>query len=285
MKAIKDYFNKFPIRSCITIFTLCFLLQISECIFLRLDETIIAENFINKICGIIILVLLLKILNIRSKNIGLLKTDISKRILQGLLMGFVFFIPAYAIELIILNSKGSAKLSFFVSGFSLTGEIVKNVGLGYILMNIVFNIINVIMEEGVFRGLFITVINKKYSFKIALIVSAFLFGLWHLSTPIRSFIDGELGLGMFMLLGFGYIILAGLMGIKWGLLYKMTGSLYLGMADHFFNNCIATNLLHVITKSSVDELLIVRVLIAQMLSLMFVLILYNKKKKMETKND
>ncbi|MCR5728441.1 MAG: hypothetical protein K6G24_13365 [Lachnospiraceae bacterium] len=73
-------------------------------------------------------------------------------------------------------------------------------------------------------------------------------------------------MGVFLGFGIGYIILAGMMGIKWALLYRMTGSLYSGMADHFFNNCIATNLLHVTTESGTDEMMIIRVMIAQLLS-------------------
>lgn len=72
---------------------------------------------------------------------------------------------------------------------------------------------------------------------------------------------------------------AGLMGIKWALMYRMTGSLYAGMADHFFNNCIATNLLHLSTESGTDELMIVRVLIAQLLSFAVVIAFWMKRKK------
>ena len=74
-------------------------------------------------------------------------------------------------------------------------------------------------------------------------------------------------------------ILAGMMGIKWELLFRMTGSLYAGMADHFFNNCIATNLLHVTTESGVDEMMIIRVAIAQLLSFTVVLSVWMKTKK------
>lgn len=72
---------------------------------------------------------------------------------------------------------------------------------------------------------------------------------------------------------------AGIMGIKWALMYRMTGSLYAGMADHFFNNCIATNLLHLSTESGTDELMIVRVLIAQLLSFAVVIAFWMKRKK------
>ena len=38
-----------------------------------------------------------------------------------------------------------------------------------------------------------------------------------------------------VLMGIGYIILAGIMGIKWGLLYRITGNIWAGLGDHLFN--------------------------------------------------
>ena len=70
-----------------------------------------------------------------------------------------------------------------------------------------------------------------------------------------------------------------MMGIKWLLMYRLTGSLYAGMTDHFFNNCIATNLLHLTTESGTDELMIVRVLIAQLLSFIVVTAIWKKMHK------
>ena len=59
----------------------------------------------------------------------------------------------------------------------------------------------------------------------------------------------------------------------------MTGSLYAGMADHFFNNCIATNLFHIVTESGSDEMMIIRVAIAQLLSFTVVLLVWKKRVK------
>ena len=59
----------------------------------------------------------------------------------------------------------------------------------------------------------------------------------------------------------------------------MTGSLYSGMADHFFNNCIATNLLHITTEEGIDDMMIVRVMIAQFLSFGIVLTIWLIRKK------
>ena len=76
----------------------------------------------------------------------------------------------------------------------------------------------------------------------------------------------------------GYVILAGMMSIKWSLLYKMTGSLWLGLGDHLFNN-LASNLVHVISNSDVDSLQIVRILLWQLLSFALVLWGYQKVTK------
>ena len=84
----------------------------------------------------------------------------------------------------------------------------------------------------------------------------------------------------------GYVILSMIMGLKWGLLYKMTGSIWMGLADHFFNNCVVTNLLHVVSSTGIDEMQIARVLIGELTSFIAVLIYMKIKKiKMNSLND
>ena len=149
-------------------------------------------------------------------------------------------------------------------------------------MCVFFNVINVVMEEGTFRGLFYEIIRTDHPVKTAVLIQALLFGIWHVITPLHNLIDGDIDLVGFVGLSVGYIILAGIMGIKWSLMYRMTGNLYAGMADHFFNNCIATNLLHLSTESGTDEWMIVRVLIAQLLSFTVVVAFWTRWKKQKT---
>jgi hypothetical protein len=80
-------------------------------------------------------------------------------------------------------------------------------------------------------------------------------------------------------MGVGYMILSGMMGIKWGLLYRMTGNIWAGLGDHLFNNTIATNMLHIISPNGADELQIVRIMVAQLLSFAFVLTIYDCKNR------
>lgn len=57
----------------------------------------------------------------------------------------------------------------------------------------------------------------------------------------------------------------------------MTGSLFIGIGDHLFNNVIATNLLHLVMNTGVDKLQIIRILIAQSISFITVLLFYYNK--------
>ena len=110
-------------------------------------------------------------------------------------------------------------------------------------------------------------------------IAAFLFGVWHIVMPVRSYVNGEMSFAAMVLMGIGYIILAGIMGIKWGLLYRITGNIWTGLGDHLFNNTVATNMLHVVSQNGADELQIVRIMAAQIISFVFVLIWYYHKNR------
>lgn len=277
---MKKLLTQNPIKLCWGIFALLIAVHGFEAIVLRMDETFFGENFINKLFGILVIWLVLRMLQWSWAEIGFRGKGFLKNVACGLALAAGVFLVAYGAELLILTGRGdSVQLGIFTMGFSLTGAAEIHRGIGYILMCVIFNIINVIMEEGVFRGLFHRILKTDRSERFAILFQAFLFGIWHVVTPLHNLIDGDLDMGGFLGLSAGYIVLAGIMGIKWGLLYQMTGSLYMGMADHFFNNCVATNLLHLTTQSGTDEMMIVRVLIAQLLSFGIVLLIWRKKKQ------
>lgn len=275
----KEQFTK-PIASCVLVFLICSIARIIEYFFIRTDETILAENFLHKVFGIIVLALILKSTELSWSRIGFKKANSIHNILKGFALGTISFSVAYLIECILLYSmNGNVKLSFYTSGFSLNGEAIKQNGIIFIILCIAFNIINVWMEEGIFRGLFSNLLEDKMSFRGSMILIALLFGIWHWVMPLRDFIEGNTSIANLLIMGIGYIIISGVMSIKWSILYKITGSLWLGLGDHLFNNIMVTNLLHVISNNEADSMQIVRILIGQFISFALVMIYYHKKSK------
>ena len=264
-----------PDHLCIAIFTLCLSVRFVEYFLIETDKTAIGENVLHKVVGIIILALVLKRVNLSWSDIGFQKNGFASSILKGLLLGSVCFTISYWLELAIFILQGTpAHLEMYISSFSLTGSQIKNTDFVFFLLCVLFNVINVWMEEGVFRGLFIKTLSETKSFMKANFIAAFLFGIWHIVMPIRSCINGEMSFAAMVLLGIGYIILAGIMGIKWGLLYRISGNIWVGLSDHLLNNTVATNMLHVISQNGADELQIVRIMVAQIISFAFVLIIH-----------
>lgn len=265
---------------CVLIFMLCLAMRFVEYFLIETDKTAIGENVLHKIAGIIVLALVLKRKNYSWSEIGFQRNGFAGNLLKGMLLGSVCFALSFCLEWAVLALQGSpAHLEIYISGFSLTGSQIKNTDFIFFILCVLFNIINVWMEEGVFRGLFIKVLSETKPFMKANFFAAFLFGVWHIVMPIRSCINGEMSFAAMVIMGIGYIILAGIMGIKWGLLYRITGNLWAGLGDHLINNTVATNMLHVISPKGADELQIVRILAAQIISFAFVLAIYLLQKQ------
>ena len=67
------------------------------------------------------------------------------------------------------------------------------------------------MEEGTFRGLFYNIININNQQKFSLIFQSFLFGAWHIITPLHNIIDKDINFISFALFSIVYIILTVMM--------------------------------------------------------------------------
>jgi len=274
--------------STLLIYLLCFAFRGFEYFVLRTDRTFFGEAFIHKLIGIAILFLAAKMYDMKAQNIGFVKSGILYNLLRGLAFGLSVFATAYIVEILILSAQGRFEaVKFYVSAYTIGGNIGNQTGLIFFIICIVGNIINVIMEEGLFRGLFQKVLEKKYSFILSAIISSCLFGVWHIMAPLRSFCDGTISSGGLIANILMLTVTSGLIGFKFSLLTKMTGSLYMGMGDHFVNNTIV-NIFHVMSDTGADELQTVRIAVAQSISFILVLIYYLQRygvKKNERKTQ
>ena len=272
------------ILAVLIIYVICFAFRALEYFVIRTDQTFFGEAFIHKLIGIGLLVAAIFTFRYKFSDVGLTTGKSFLDILKGLAFGIVVFIIAYGVEIIILAASNNLQaVELYVTAYSVdAGEEVKRTGV-FFLICVIGNIINVLMEEGVFRGLFQKMLSDKYKFVIAGIIASVLFGLWHIMAPLRSFIDGNKSAGGFIGESMMLIGTSALVGFKFAMMGKMTGNLYMGMGDHFVNNTIV-NILHVINKEQeADNLMVIRISIAQSVSFTAVLIWFIvdllKKKK------
>ena len=256
------------------IYLICFMFRILEYFILRTDQTFWGEAFIHKLIGIAVLFVVIKLFDFTFKEIGFAKGKIILYILKGLAFGLVIFVLAYSTEILILALHGNFKtLALYVSAYSVDGNIGHQTALIFFAFCIIGNIINVVMEEGMFRGLFPKLLEHNYTFIISALIASVLFGIWHIMAPLRDYYDGTMSMSGFIANSIMLVITSALVGFKFAMITKLTGNLYMAMGDHFVNNTIV-NILHVISITGTDELMILRISIAQSVSFIIVLIWY-----------
>ena len=266
--------NKNILSSVLLIYILCFILRLIEYFLLRTDLTVIGEALFHKLSGIAILIIFARVYKYKAGEIGFSPDKCEIKLAAGLLFGIICFAIAYFVEVLIAKASGSyTGLKFYVTSYSVNGNLGNQTGLFFFTLCIFGNLVNVVMEEGVFRGLFIRRLQEKFSYSSTAIISAVLFGFWHGVAPVRTFLDGELstfGLIMNCLI---LILSSAVVGFKYGLITKITGSGFMAMGDHFVNNTLV-NILHVLSENGADQLQMIRISIAQTLSFILVLIFY-----------
>ena len=262
------------------IFILCSIVKHIEFFYIQTDRTFIADNVICKIFTIISIAAALIFWKLKPSDIGFRSKGFLKYMCCGFGLGIGTFAVSYGLEVLILILQGkTVTFGFYVTNFALSGA-TNSVELSVpaLLICIAGNVINVVAEEGLFRGLFLFLFAKIYSFGKSNLIQAFLFGIWHLVTVALEVKEGTMNIPTAIVMAIGYIVLAGILALEWGTCVDMTGVLWVGMFEHFFNNFIG-NTLHVVSSTGTDEMQIVRIVLSNILSLTVVLLINKRSRK------
>ena len=261
----------------LAIYFICYGFRVFEYFILRTDKTWVGEAVVHKLTGIVILFAAVGFLRETLADIGLARKGGLRNIGKGLFFGIGVFIIAYAVEIMMAIAGGTfVSLQVYVSTYAVDQNLGHRTEWLFFIICIVGNMVNVFMEEGIFRGLFQKILEKKYSFMCSALIASVLFGLWHIVGPIRNYFDGVSGVEGMIANAIMLTVTSALVGFKFALLTKLTGSLYMAMGDHFVNNTIV-NILHVVSETGADEMMFVRITIAQSVSFLLVLICYIRR--------
>lgn len=260
-------------------FMLLMIIRVIEIMFVKTDQTWIGENILHKICCILLIWTVLDLLRLHWSDLGFSKKGLFSGLKYGLALGISTFFLSYAAEFMVLFAMGKhPSLRFYITNFSLAQTHTNGSSLSAVIVCIIGNIVNVCAEEGLFRGLFFKTGMQCYSQKAANIIQALLFGIWHITNVISPLSDGSMNLAAAAFMGMGYILLSGILACEWGMCAALSGTLWTGASEHLFNNFIS-NSLHTVTETGADEYMIIRITLSNMLSLLFVFIIYAKKRK------
>lgn len=263
----------------ILIYLACSIIKDIEFLIIKTDQTILAENIICKLFCILLIFVFIHFYGWKWSSLGFSKNGFFKGMISGFALGLGTFAVSYGIEILILVAQGKTpQLKFFITNFAISNQNVTGFSLSAVLICILGNIVNVWAEEGLFRGLFYKLGCERFSKNAANLIQAFLFGIWHIVTVVGWVLDGSMTVAGAAVMAVGYIVLAGILGLEWGFWVMITGTVWTGLFEHFFNNFIS-NALHVVTESGTDEMQIFRIVLSNILSLCVAIFVMKKGKK------
>ena len=249
MNKWQEFAGSYPITVLLIITLLCLVLRILDTFVLPIAE-LVGELIISKALGFILIILFLWSINRRLNAIGIHKRNAGQAVIIGSSVVVIMLVMYYTVILVVTSSSGVEGSLQFGPTDPKTGK----EGDFYFALWLVFgNIVNVFMEEGLFRGLMTRKFLDKMSFWKTNILQAFLFGIWHITWPIKDFLDGDLSFGGLILQSTMATLSAFLVALIWGYMYFKTASLLAPLICHYFFNS-TLNLITFVSTSGQEDI-------------------------------
>jgi len=239
-----EFANRNPITVLIIISLFCLILRLLDTFVLPVTE-LVGELILSKSLGLILIILYLWSINRKPKAIGIHKNNGAQSFAIGFLVAAMMLGVYYVLILVVNSISGIEGRLEFAPTDPKTGLR----GDYYFALWLLFgNIVNVLMEEGLFRGLMVRKFLDKITFWRTNILQAFLFGIWHITWPIKDFIDGEITFGGFIMQSIIQSFSPFLIALTWGYIFFKTANLIGPLICHYLWNSILNIFLFVTTS-------------------------------------
>jgi len=238
---------RWPILMGLTLLVIALFFKWIDTFVLRLDERL-GEIILCKTLGFALVVVFVWASGRTLRDIGLHSRRLGASLLIGAGVVVTALIAGYGAEFALrLESRPAFRFAAIDPKAGVQG------GFLFALWLFLGNVMNALMEEGLFRGVMVRLFRVKLRPWPANALQAFLFGLWHLSWVVKWYQVGELEAhGGLLLAALGQFVPMLLVGLAWGYFYIKTDSLWVPWIGHLLNNTVL-NLLHVTTAGGVES--------------------------------
>ena len=193
------------------------------------------KSIVSKVLGFILVLGYLRVLRKPLRSIGLHSRNFNKAFLIGGLSLLILYVTLYVVQFHRLNIAGESPRLVFAAINKQTGVMG---GLAFTWFYLFGQIVNAFMEEGIFRGVMLPHLMRRFRFWQANALQAFLFGLAHLVWPLSSWVRGQATAEEAIAEAVPLMIATTVGGLVFGYLYYRTDSLWTAWFAHLIDNVI-----------------------------------------------
>jgi membrane protease YdiL (CAAX protease family) len=220
-----------------------FAIQFVDIFFIHTNKSVFGDNLVARIIGIILVIVASKILDFDLKKYCFKSFGWLFEVLYGMMFAVVPIAFCFFLEYLYFRIKGytDLSLSFITPNFNYFGD--SNYRILAIIAYALVLLIGVVFKEMYFRGFLITQLSGKYGIVKANVIQSLFYSCLSVPYILYSVINGNFK--NYSILITIYIIIAYpvnnfICGMKWGFYYRINGTIWMAISDHFFNNFILT---------------------------------------------
>jgi len=218
----------------LALFLVVFVLRYAE-VFVPGLNTLPDKSIVSKGLGFTLILGYLRVLRKPISSIGLHSRNFDKALLIGGLSLLILYVTLYAVQFHLLNIAGETPRLVFAAIDKQTGTMG---GLVFTMFYLFGQIVNAFMEEGIFRGVMLPHLMRRFRFWQANALQALLFGLAHLVWPFSSWARGLATAEEVIAEAVPLMIATTVGGLVFGYLYYRTDSLWTSWFAHLIDNAI-----------------------------------------------
>ena len=249
--------------------------------FLKSDLSVLGDNFYSRFVCITVLLMtvVFKREHLKSFGISRKKGKFKSALIFGTLFSAVPIAIVSIVEFIIfkINNPEAIDINFTPPSLSYVQTEGYLTPAFCITVYILTSLLAACFKEMFFCGFLLHKLGKLTTFKSANIFQALLYMTFIIPKLVRNFVMGYYSEDIVKLAAFViifYLVHEFITGIKWGMLAKVSGSVYISIIDNFLYVFLA-NSLHIVDQST-RWLFMIHMLSTQLISLALVAV-YCKK--------
>lgn len=267
-----------------TVFIAAFLVllfQTCDIFFIHTRGSLFGGNVIARIAGIAVFIIASILLKFNVRNFCFRRYGFVFEILIGIFYAAVPAALVYGAEYTVLTLKGYENLKLNISfpnvndAMSLKGTLLA---VGLFMFTV---LLQSLFKELFFRGFVISQLFDKFGLRKSNIIQAVLYTILLVPTIAEFILTGRFrGYGWQMT---AFIIACNLFvdfisAIKWGLFYRVNGTVWMSTADHFVNNMLLT-CVYITYGMMPMKWYVIQAVLVQVVSLAMFVPLYFKRDK------
>lgn len=246
-----------------------FVFQIVDVFFLKSSLPLLSTNIFARIFGLAILFVFSGLLGFNLKKFCFKSYGWFFEILYGIFFAAIPILVVYLAKYIYFMYRGYENLilSFRPSGFGVYD------GSNKYIINVAVYVLTLLLvaafKEIFYRGYLISQFSGKYGVPLSIFIQSIIYMLSFVPTLAQYWLSGRFefqGPLMSFFLICGHLFYNLISGVKWGLFYRVNGTVWMSVADHFFMNFVVSSFFF--TESRLPEKwYIIEVIVIQLLSI------------------